>query len=87
MIKRNRHPDWKTALRVWWAYTWRFAVLFVLPSMALSAAIFIVQPPQALRTLASLGVFAYMVWLQIELFRRLLDMDFGTFKVRLEPKD
>jgi hypothetical protein len=82
--KRTRRQDWKPALRVWWAYTWRFAVFFLPAVWLLPLLLFYFQPPVIVRKLASFGLFAYMIALQIELFRRILDMDFGSFRVLVE---
>lgn len=84
---KERTPDLKTALRVWWAYTWRVAVFVGIPAKLLGGAIFFFRLTGAPAKLFIFGFIAYMIWVQVEIFRRILAMDFGSFTVRVERAD
>ena len=82
MSARAIEPTFRHALRVWWAFTWRTYLWIILPPLF----IFFLRPSGLLGKLASWAFMAFVVWVQIDSFRKILRMDFPSFKVRvLEP--
>ncbi|MBI5209989.1 MAG: hypothetical protein HY927_08455 [Elusimicrobia bacterium] len=84
MKERTPAPGMGIALRVWWAFMWRFAALFMLPALLLSMFLFYmrIQGGPAVKAM-QYCLFAYMIWIQIAIFRRVLSMDFGHFQVKV----
>lgn len=86
-------PDLKLALRVWWAFTWRSGIFMVVGALALSAlsaALFAlparILPLFARKPLAvcfTILIFGVVFYAQVAVFRIILRMDFGDFRVRV----
>ena len=77
-------PSWPHALRVWWAFTWRWYLIVLVGTLPVALLIGIVKPPQAI-TLGLISIWAPLVAIlsQVEAMRRILRMDFPGYKVRL----
>lgn len=91
MAERTLEPTYKIAVRVWWAFTWRSALLIVLGALALGilvglANIFIRADPASIVKLTSLMTPVIFCAAQIEALRRILRMDFSTYNVRILEK-
>ena len=84
MSARAVEPGYRHALRVWWAFTWRWPVLMLVPLLPLALGVYVVKPsPAAAMNMIAWATWPMLFWAQIESLRRLLRLDFKDFSVRL----
>lgn len=88
-------PTLRHALRVWWAFTWRWPLLVVVLAIPFSAFLGLLKKLGYVQFLADwawvfLQLFTWttLVGTQLFVFTKLLKMDFPGFRVRvLESED
>ncbi len=76
-------PSWGRVARVWWAWTWRWAVFMLVPAAVLSTLFAAALTPRAAQVIMNLLAWPIAVLAQLWAFKKLLKMDFPGFRVRL----
>jgi phosphate/sulfate permease len=85
-------PDMKTALRVWWAITWRCLIAGVGSGMIVGAIVgFIMasagQEKEMAERVASLVELPIMVFLSTWIVHRLMAQGFGRYRLTLKLRE
>ncbi len=91
MSARTLTPTYKNALRVWWAFTWRWGVWVGVGCVVLGLVIggwraLFGMSSEAILRLTSWSTFPLVIGAQLEAFRRVLALEFPGFEVRLLEK-
>ncbi len=91
MSARTLTPSYKSALRVWWAFSWRWGVWMVVGCVALGLfigawrALFGLSSKTILN-ITSWSTIPLVIWSQLEAFRRILALEFDGAGVRPPEK-